>query len=103
MLYSIEKQKTAANTRSFDAPENGRMEYTMYEQIVEILAKQLRIDPSKISEDTDIVEDLGADSLDVVEMLMELEAAFSLSVPDEEIADLKTPKDIFDYVVAHEK
>ena len=72
----------------------------MYEQIVAILAKQLKIDPSKISEDTDIVEDLGADSLDVVEMLLELEQTFSLSVPDEEIANFRTPKDIFDYVAA---
>ena len=38
----------------------------MYEQIVAILAKQLQIDPSRITEDTDIVEDLGADSLDIV-------------------------------------
>ena len=57
----------------------------MYEQIVAILAKQLQIDPSRITEDTDIVEDLGADSLDIVEALMELEQTFSISVPDEEI------------------
>lgn len=72
----------------------------MYEQIVEIIAKQLHIDVSKISEDTDIVSDLGADSLDIVESLIELEQAFSISVPDEEIALLKTPKDIFDYIQA---
>ena len=72
----------------------------MYEQIIEIIAKQLRIDPAKISEDTDIVADLGADSLDIVESLIELEQTFSISVPDEEIALLKTPKDIFDYIKA---
>ena len=72
----------------------------MYEQIIEIIAKQLRIDPAKISEDTDIVADLGADSLDIVECLIELEQTFSISVPDEEIALLKTPKDIFDYIKA---
>ena len=75
----------------------------MYEQIIEILAKQLQIDPAKISEDTDIVEDLGADSLDIVEMLMDLEQAFSLQVPDEKIADFRTPKDIFAYIAAHKK
>ena len=42
----------------------------MYEQIIEIIAKQLQIDPSKIAEDTDVVEDLGADSLDVVLILL---------------------------------
>ena len=72
----------------------------MYEQIVAILANQLHIDPSRIAEDTDIVEDLGADSLDIVEALMELEQTFSISVPDEEIIKFKTPKDIFDYIAA---
>ena len=75
----------------------------MYEQIVEILANQLRIDKEKISEDTDLVNDLGADSLDIVEVLMELEQTFGLSVPDEEIANFKTPKDILDYVAAHKE
>ena len=70
----------------------------MYENIVEIIANQLHVDPSRISEDTDIVEELGADSLDVVEMLMELEQTFTISIPDEEIIRFKTPKDILDYV-----
>ena len=46
------------------------------------------------------MEDLGADSLDIVEALMELEQTFSISVPDEEIIKFKTPKDIFDYIAA---
>ena len=66
----------------------------MYEQIVAVLAKQLQIDPSSITPDTDIVVDLGADSLDVVEILMELEQAFSLSIPDEEIVKFRTPGEI---------
>lgn len=72
----------------------------MYEQIVEILAKQLQIDPSKINENTNIVEDLGADSLDIVEILMELEQTFSVSVPDEQIANFRTPKDILTFIVS---
>ena len=70
----------------------------MYEKIVEIIANQLQVDPSRINENTDIVEELGADSLDVVEMLMELEQTFSISIPDEEIIRFKTPKDILDYI-----
>ena len=62
----------------------------MYEQIVAILAKQLQIDPSRITEDTDIVEDLGADSLDIVEALMELE----------QIVKFRTPKDILNYIAS---
>ena len=71
----------------------------MYEKIVEILAKHLMVDPKTISEDTDIVEELGADSLDIVEITMDLEQTFGLSVPDEKIADFKTPKDILNYIV----
>jgi acyl carrier protein len=70
----------------------------MYEQIVAVLAKQLQIDPSSITPETDIVEDLGADSLDVVEILMELEQAFSLSIPDEEIVRFRTPAAIGAYI-----
>lgn len=70
----------------------------MYEQIVAVLAKQLQIDPASIAPDTDIVEDLGADSLDVVEILMEMEQTFSLSIPDEEIVKFRTPGDILTYI-----
>ena len=71
----------------------------MYEQIVAILAKQLRIDSAKISPDTGIVDELGADSLDVVEILMALESKFDISVPDEEIENFRTPTDIQNYIV----
>ena len=48
------------------------------------------------------MEDLGADSLDVVELLMEIEETFGVSVPDEDIPGLKTVKDIIEYVEAHQ-
>ncbi len=70
----------------------------MYEKVIEILAKQLQIDPSGINENTDVVEDLGADSLDIVEILMELEQTFSVSIPDEEIIKFRTPKDIVTFI-----
>ena len=73
----------------------------MYEKIVEILSKQLQIDQSKISENSGIMENLGADSLDVVEISMALEQEFNISVPDEEIVNFKTPDDIYRYIKAH--
>ena len=57
----------------------------MYEKIADILSKQLQIDKSKITEDSGIMENLGADSLDVVEISMAIEQEFNVSVPDEEI------------------
>lgn len=66
----------------------------MFEKVKLILAEQLNIKADKIKLESKIVEDLGADSLDVVEMLMSVEDKFSVSVSDEEAVNLKTVKDI---------
>ena len=70
----------------------------MYDKLVEIIANQLDIDPDMISGDSKIMEDLGADSLDVVEMLMAMEEAFGFSVPDEDVEDLLTVNDVAAYL-----
>ena len=70
----------------------------MFDKIAEIIASQLRADPAEITEDTNVMEDLGADSLDVVEILMALEENFGVSVSDDEIPNLKTVRDIVEYV-----
>jgi len=62
---------------------------TTNEKLKEIIAAQLRIDPSEIADDTDVVDDLGADSLDVVEILMVIEEEFGVTIPDDEVASLK--------------
>ena len=70
----------------------------MLERIMDLLAKQLRIDFNTLSPDTNIIEDLGADSLDVVEMLMAIEENFGISVSDEEAITLKTISDVADFI-----
>jgi acyl carrier protein len=70
----------------------------MLEAVKEILAKQLRVDVDSISNDTDIVDDLGADSLDVVEMLMTIEQEYGVVVPDEAILTFKTVGDVAKYI-----
>ena len=72
----------------------------MYGQIVTIIAKQLNIPASKIEPDTLIVDELGADPLNVVEILMALENEFDIFVPDEEIEKLRTPTDIQQYILS---
>ena len=62
---------------------------TTNEKLKEIIAAQLRIEPSEIEDDTDIVDDLGADSLDVVEILMVIEEEFGVTIPDDEVVSLK--------------
>ncbi len=63
------------------------------DKVKEVIAKQLRIDISEISDDSAVVEDLGADSLDIVEMLMTLEDEMNITIPDD-ATGLKTVKDI---------
>lgn len=70
----------------------------MLEQIKQLLADELRIPIEKITDDAAIIEDLGADSLDVVEMLMSLEETFSITVPDEDVIQLKTVRSVAEYI-----
>ena len=67
-------------------------------KLKEIIANQFGIDTDELNEDTDIVADLGADSLDVVEMMMALEEEFGITIEDEKIAELKTIRDVVDCV-----
>ena len=66
----------------------------VFDKIKEILAEQLDADAEEMTMDTKIAEDLGADSLDVVELLMSIEDEFEVEIPDEEIENLKTIGDV---------
>lgn len=70
----------------------------VYEKFKQILAEQLDADVESITLETDIADDLGADSLDVVEMLMAIEDEFDIEIPDEEIENLKTVGNVVDYI-----
>lgn len=67
-------------------------------KVKEILAKQLNVSIEKINGDTNMTTDLGADSLDLVEILMSLEDEFSISIPDEAIPGIKTVKDLVHFI-----
>ena len=66
----------------------------MFEQVAKILAEQLGIAQSKITAESDIVKDLGADSLDVVELLMTLEDNTGKTIPEDKVTNLKTVGDV---------
>ena len=70
----------------------------VFEKVKSILADQLDADAEAITMETDIAADLGADSLDVVELIMSLEDEFSLEVPDEQIEGIKTGGDLVNYI-----
>ena len=73
------------------------------EKVIELMAEQLNVPAEKISAEKEIVKHLGADSLDVVEMLMNLEEEFSVTVPDEEAVNIKTVQDVVDLIENNKK
>ena len=73
------------------------------DKVKEIIANQLSIDVDKLTENTNISEDLGADSLDLVEILMSLEDEFKVSIPDEAIPQIKSIKDVVEFIDSHKK
>ena len=68
----------------------------MFEEIAKMLAEQLDIPVSKITLQSNIIDDLGADSLDIVEMIMTLEDTTGKTIPDEKVTEIKTVGDLVD-------
>lgn len=68
------------------------------EKVKEIIAKQLGVDKSEVTPEASFVEDLGADSLDTVELVMAFEEAFSIEIPDEDSEKIGKVKDAVDYI-----
>jgi len=70
----------------------------LIDDIKEVVVEQLSVNADEVKEESKFVEDLGADSLDVVELVMALEEKFDIEIPDEEAEKIQTVKDVIDYV-----
>ena len=70
----------------------------MLETVIKVIAEQLSIDESKISPESNLVDDLKADSLDVAALMLELEERYNVEIPDEELGSLKTVAAIAAYL-----
>ena len=70
----------------------------VFDRIKEALVAQLEVDPEKITRETDLMNDLGADSLDLVELIMTLEDEYGISATDETVYENKTVGEIADYI-----
>jgi acyl carrier protein len=68
------------------------------ERVKQIIAEQLMVEEDEITEDASFIDDLGADSLDTVEMIMEIEDEFGIEIPDEDAEKLQTVGDAIEYV-----
>jgi acyl carrier protein len=68
------------------------------EKVIDIIADKLGIEKETITPEAHVIDDLGADSLDVVELIMALEETFDIEIPDEDAEKIRTVQDIFDYI-----
>ncbi|MBQ8827912.1 MAG: acyl carrier protein [Clostridia bacterium] len=70
----------------------------MLEKVAKIVAEQLGVDESSITPESSIIDDLGADSLDIVELIMAFEQEFNVEIPDETAEKITTIGDVIDYI-----
>ena len=73
------------------------------DKIIEIVSEQMGVDKGEVTRDTSFVNDLNADSLDTVELVMEFEDEFEMSIPDEEAEKIQTVGQAIDYIKEHAK
>ena len=72
------------------------------ERVKKLICEQLGVEEEEVQSDASFVEDLGADSLDTVELVMALEEEFETEIPDEEAEKITTVKEAIDYILAHQ-
>ncbi len=73
----------------------------IFDKVKEIIAEKLSVEISSLTMESTFVDDLGADSLDVVELIMSLEEELEMEIPDEDAADFTTVGDVVEYIKAH--
>src|SRR5262249_22802423 len=91
-------------TRSLESvvsyPHPGGSMAAVAEKVKQIIVEQLGVDENQVDNSASFVDDLGADSLDIVELVMAFEEAFELEIPDEDAEKIATVKDAIDYIEA---
>ena len=73
------------------------------DKVKSIIVEQLGVDEGEVTTSASFVDDLGADSLDIVELVMAFEEAFDIEIPDEEAEKIRTVKDAVEYIEKHSK
>ena len=83
------------------SPQTGNIfdsKTIIFEKLQRILVEQLGIEPNEVEIDSNFIEDLGADSLDIVELIMAVEETFNIEIPDEKAETMKTVRDVVNYI-----
>jgi acyl carrier protein len=78
-------------------------EQKIFEEVKKVVVEQLGVSEAEVTREASYVDDLGADSLDTVELVMALEEAFGMEIPDEDAEKIKTIGDTINYVMQHAK
>ena len=73
----------------------------VFEKVKDIVCEQLGLDQEEVAMESSFVDDLGADSLDIVELIMALETEYDLEIPDEDAEKITTVGDVVEYIKAH--
>ncbi len=90
------------NGRPTKSEEERRMA-SLDEKVKQIIVEQLGVDEAEVTPTAHFIDDLGADSLDIVELVMAFEEAFEIEIPDEDAEKIATVKDAVDYIQSHVK
>ena len=90
----------ARSPNDITIPQGANMS-SIEEKVKKIIAEQLSVSEDQITPDASFVEDLGADSLDTVELVMALEEEFEIDIPDEEAEKIVTFQDVLNYIKSH--
>ena len=78
--------------------ETQEEKMSIHPKVKDIIVEQLGVDPEKVKSEASFIDDLGADSLDIVELVMAMEEEFDLEIPDEDAEKLKTVQDVATYL-----
>src|SRR5208282_4035534 len=81
----------------------GELMAAVDEKVKQIIVEQLGVDEGEVTQNASFVDDLGADSLDTVELVMAFEEAFEIEIPDEDAEKIRTVQDAVDYIGKHAK
>ena len=79
------------------------MTASIEQKVKSIIAENLGVAEDEIKNTSSFIEDLGADSLDIVELVMQMEEEFEVEIPDEEAENIKTVQNAVDYITTHKK
>ena len=100
--FSLLQWGLFANMRGrSNQPKNLMSDKSTEERVKEIIVKELSVNPEQVTPTASFIEDLGADSLDTVELVMAFEEEFGVEVPDEEAEKLQTVGDVIKYIEAN--